>query len=70
MSELSGKQQRAVAQETSILLAALVVEHGMSFDTAVSSVEMALHTAYWGDMDEHYQGAIVPVPTGGGNDAH
>lgn len=68
MSELSGKQQRAVAQETSILLAALVVEHGLSFDAAVSSVKAALDAAYWGDMDEHYQGAIVPVPTGGGNE--
>lgn len=68
MSELSGKQQRAVAQETSILLAALMVEHGLSFDAAVSSVETALQAAYWGDMDEHYQGAIVPVPTGGGNE--
>ena len=68
MSELNGKQQRAVAQETSILLAALMVEHGLSFDAAVSSVETAVQAAEWGDMDEHYQGAIVPVPTGGGNE--
>lgn len=61
MSELSAKQQRAVARETSILLAALAVEHGMSFDTAVSSVETALQAAYWGQMDDHYQGAIVPL---------
>lgn len=68
MSDLSKEQQRLVARETSMLLYALVVEHDMSFDAAVSSVKAALHTAYWGEMDDYYQGAIVAVPTGGRND--
>lgn len=59
MDEHQRKIQREVALEVSLLLAKLCGDHGLEFNDSIRHVEAALTTAYWGELPDGYEGAIV-----------
>lgn len=60
-NEVQLQTERNIGIETSLLLARLTQDYGLSFEDAVSGIERALTRSYWGRLPDGYTGAIVPV---------